>query len=188
MPQIIGTAGQSGGGCGAEGQGAGSMPCAAVAAFAERAAAGAAEQPAIGCGAVAAVVVVEHGDQDRRYRHDADGSFGLVLEAALFVAGAVAGPRRGGAGSGPGQGEQAPAAAGQVAVGQAAGGVAAAEVMTKPAVTIHQDAPVPEAARLIQSRKVKRRPVADDGGRLRGIVKPGRGAECLRASRPPDLG
>jgi CBS domain-containing protein len=51
-----------------------------------------------------------------------------------------------------------------------AAGVTAAEVMTKPAVTIHEDAPVAEAARLMQSRKVKRLPVVDDNGRLRGIL------------------
>jgi CBS domain-containing protein len=40
-----------------------------------------------------------------------------------------------------------------------AGGATAAEVMTKPAVTIHEDASVAEAARLMQSRKVKWLPV-----------------------------
>lgn len=51
-----------------------------------------------------------------------------------------------------------------------AAGVTAAEVMTKPAVTIDEDAPVAAAARLMQSRKVKRLPVVDDNGRLRGII------------------
>ncbi len=51
-----------------------------------------------------------------------------------------------------------------------AAGTTAAEVMTKPAVTVHEDARVGEAARLMQSRKVKRLPVVDDSGRLRGIV------------------
>ena len=51
-----------------------------------------------------------------------------------------------------------------------AAGVTAAEVMTKPAVTIHEDAPVAEAARLMQSRKLKRLPVVDDNARLRGII------------------
>jgi CBS-domain-containing membrane protein len=51
-----------------------------------------------------------------------------------------------------------------------AAGVCAAEVMTKPAVTIGGDAPVTEAARLMRLRKVKRLPVVDDDGRLRGIV------------------
>jgi CBS domain-containing protein len=51
-----------------------------------------------------------------------------------------------------------------------AAGTTAAEVMTKPAATIHEDAPVAEAARLMQSRKVKRLPVVDGNGRLRGII------------------
>jgi CBS domain-containing protein len=51
-----------------------------------------------------------------------------------------------------------------------AAGVTAAEVMTKPAVTIGQDAPIAEAARLMQSRRVKRLPVVDDNDRLRGII------------------
>ena len=51
-----------------------------------------------------------------------------------------------------------------------AAGVTAAEVMTKPAVTIGEDAPVAAAARLMQSRKIKRLPVVDDNGRLRGII------------------
>ena len=51
-----------------------------------------------------------------------------------------------------------------------AAGTCAAEVMTKPAVTIREDALVGEAARLMRSRKVKRLPVIDDSGRLRGIV------------------
>jgi CBS domain-containing protein len=51
-----------------------------------------------------------------------------------------------------------------------AAGLTAAEVMTTPPVTIHEDASVCEAARLMQSRKVKRLPVVDGNGRLRGIV------------------
>ncbi|HTZ26608.1 MAG TPA: CBS domain-containing protein [Streptosporangiaceae bacterium] len=51
-----------------------------------------------------------------------------------------------------------------------AAGVTAAEVMTKPAVTIHEDAPAAEAARLMQSHRVKRLPVVDENGRLRGII------------------
>jgi CBS domain-containing protein len=51
-----------------------------------------------------------------------------------------------------------------------AAGVTAAEVMTKPAVTIHEDAQILEAARLMQSRKVKRLPVVDGNDRLCGIV------------------
>ena len=51
-----------------------------------------------------------------------------------------------------------------------AAGVTAAELMTKPAVTIHEDAPVAQAARLMQSHKVKRLPVVDVNGQLRGII------------------
>jgi CBS domain-containing protein len=51
-----------------------------------------------------------------------------------------------------------------------AAGVTAAEMMTMPPVTIQEDAPVAEAARLMQSRKVKRLPVVDGNGRLRGII------------------
>ena len=50
-----------------------------------------------------------------------DRSLGLVLEATLLMAGSGAGPRLGGAGRGPGQGQRSPAAGGQVAVGQAQG-------------------------------------------------------------------
>jgi CBS domain-containing protein len=64
-----------------------------------------------------------------------------------------------------------------------ADGVTAAEVMTKPAVTISEDAPVAEAARLMQSRRVKRLPVVDDYGRLRGIVSR---ADVLSVFERPD--
>jgi CBS-domain-containing membrane protein len=64
-----------------------------------------------------------------------------------------------------------------------AAGVTAAEVMTKPAVTIGEDAPVAEAARLMQSRRVKRLPVVDDYGRLRGIVSR---ADVLSVFERPD--
>jgi CBS domain-containing protein len=64
-----------------------------------------------------------------------------------------------------------------------AAGVTAAEVMTKPAVTIREDAPVAEAARLMQSRRVKRLPVVDAEGRLRGIVSR---ADVLSVFERPD--
>jgi CBS domain-containing protein len=64
-----------------------------------------------------------------------------------------------------------------------AAGVTAAEVMTRPAVTIGQDAPVAEAAQRMQSRRVKRLPVVDDGGRLRGIVSR---ADVLSVFERPD--
>jgi CBS domain-containing protein len=50
-----------------------------------------------------------------------------------------------------------------------AAGVTAAELMSKPAVTIGPDASVAEAATMMYERRVKRLPVVDDG-RLVGIV------------------
>jgi CBS-domain-containing membrane protein len=64
-----------------------------------------------------------------------------------------------------------------------AAGVTAAEVMTKPAVTISEDSPVTEAAQLMQSRRVKRLPVVDEYGRLRGIVSR---ADVLSVFERPD--
>jgi CBS domain-containing protein len=64
-----------------------------------------------------------------------------------------------------------------------AAGATAAEVMTRPAVTIREEAPVPEAARLMQSRKLKRLPVVDAGGRLRGIISR---ADVLSVFERPD--
>ena len=46
----------------------------------------------------------------------------------------------------------------------------AADLMTKPAVTIGPDEPVTHAARLMYSHRVKRLPVAGEDGRLIGIV------------------
>jgi len=51
-----------------------------------------------------------------------------------------------------------------------AAAVVAADLMTKPAVTIGPQEPVSRAARLMYSRKIKRLPVVDDDGRLIGIV------------------
>ena len=51
-----------------------------------------------------------------------------------------------------------------------AGGVAAAELMTRPAVTVGPEATVAEAARLLRKHLVKRLPVVDPLGRLVGIV------------------
>ena len=48
--------------------------------------------------------------------------------------------------------------------------VTAADLMTKPPVTIGPDEPVTRAARLMYSRRVKRLPVTTDDGRLIGIV------------------
>jgi CBS domain-containing protein len=64
-----------------------------------------------------------------------------------------------------------------------AAGVTAAEVMTTPAITIGEDAPVTEAAQHMQSAKVKRLPVVDAHGRLRGIVSR---ADVLSVFERPD--
>jgi CBS domain-containing protein len=62
-------------------------------------------------------------------------------------------------------------------------GVTAAEVMTKPAVTIREDATVGDAARLMQSHRVKHLPVVDDDGQLRGIISR---ADVLSVFERPD--
>jgi CBS domain-containing protein len=61
--------------------------------------------------------------------------------------------------------------------------VTAADLMTKPPVTIGPDAPVTHAARLMYSRKVRRLPVTDGDGKLIGIVTV---ADVLSVYRRPD--
>jgi CBS domain-containing protein len=51
-----------------------------------------------------------------------------------------------------------------------AGGVTAQELMSTPAVTVHADATLGEAARIMARRRVKRLPVVDGVGMLEGIV------------------
>ncbi|MGW5653891.1 CBS domain-containing protein [Streptomyces humi] len=51
-----------------------------------------------------------------------------------------------------------------------AGGVTAGELMSAPAVTVHADATLAEAARIMVRRRVKRLPVVDGVGILEGIV------------------
>jgi len=46
----------------------------------------------------------------------------------------------------------------------------AEDLMTKPAITIHPDAPIPRAAALMHTHHIKRLPVVDPGGKLIGIV------------------
>ncbi|HTX85863.1 MAG TPA: CBS domain-containing protein [Streptosporangiaceae bacterium] len=46
----------------------------------------------------------------------------------------------------------------------------AAQLMTSPAVTIHPDATIPSAARLMTTHHVKRLPVVDSDGKLVGLV------------------
>jgi len=64
-----------------------------------------------------------------------------------------------------------------------AGGVTAADIMTRPAVTVTADEPVTSAARLMYSCKVKRLPVVDLDGHLVGIVSR---ADVLRVYARPD--
>lgn len=51
-----------------------------------------------------------------------------------------------------------------------AGALTAAELMTAPALTVEADATLAQAARTMARAKVKRLPVVDDSGMLRGIV------------------
>ncbi|MEU6379799.1 CBS domain-containing protein [Streptomyces sp. NPDC046909] len=51
-----------------------------------------------------------------------------------------------------------------------AGALTAGELMSAPAVTVHADATLPEAARIMALRKVKRLPVVNDVGMLEGVV------------------
>ncbi|MEW1653992.1 CBS domain-containing protein [Streptomyces sp. NPDC093707] len=51
-----------------------------------------------------------------------------------------------------------------------AGGLTAGELMSAPALTVHADAPLAQAARTMAHRSVKRLPVVDGRGMLQGIV------------------
>jgi CBS domain-containing protein len=51
-----------------------------------------------------------------------------------------------------------------------AGAVTAGELMTSPALTVHANATLAQAARIMAHEKVKRLPVVDDLGMLQGIV------------------
>jgi CBS domain-containing protein len=64
-----------------------------------------------------------------------------------------------------------------------AAGVTAAELMTKPPVTIGPGAPVAEAARLMRDRRVKRLPVINETGLLIGVISR---ADVLRVFARPD--
>ncbi|MEU6244089.1 CBS domain-containing protein [Streptomyces sp. NPDC047024] len=54
-----------------------------------------------------------------------------------------------------------------------AGAVTAGELMSTPAVTVHADATLPEAARIMAVKGVKRLPVIDAQGALVGVVSRG---------------
>jgi CBS-domain-containing membrane protein len=62
-------------------------------------------------------------------------------------------------------------------------GLTAADLMTRPAVTIGPDEPVSRAARLMYSKRVKRLPVISDDGTLIGIVTR---SDVLSVYRRPD--
>ena len=53
------------------------------------------------------------------------------------------------------------------------GALTAGDLMTTPAVSVHDDAPLTEAARIMARKRVKRLPVVDGEGRLAGIVSRG---------------
>jgi CBS domain-containing protein len=59
----------------------------------------------------------------------------------------------------------------------------AAELMTSPAITIHPDAPVGAAARLMNGHRIRRLPVVDPSGKLTGIVSR---RDLLRVFLRPD--
>ncbi|MFI2435923.1 CBS domain-containing protein [Streptomyces sp. NPDC018693] len=54
-----------------------------------------------------------------------------------------------------------------------AGGTTAGDLMSTPAVTVHADASLAEAARIMARRHVKRLPVVDGVGLLQGVVSRG---------------
>ena len=62
-------------------------------------------------------------------------------------------------------------------------GVTAGDLMTRPAITISPDASVPEAARIMYDRRVKRLPVVNAAGHLLGIVSR---ADVLAVFNRPD--
>ncbi|MDT0541678.1 MULTISPECIES: CBS domain-containing protein [Streptomyces] len=64
-----------------------------------------------------------------------------------------------------------------------AGAVTAEELMSAPAVTVHADATLAEAARIMAVRRVKRLPVVDGEGKLQGIVSRG---DLLKVFLRPD--
>lgn len=51
-----------------------------------------------------------------------------------------------------------------------AGGMTAADVMSTPAVTVHPDATLAQASRIMAQRNIKRLPVVNDEGLLEGVV------------------
>ncbi|KUJ66841.1 hypothetical protein ACZ90_32960 [Streptomyces albus subsp. albus] len=64
-----------------------------------------------------------------------------------------------------------------------AGALTADQLMSSPAVTVHENATLPQAARAMAIRGVKRLPVVDDGAKLVGIVSR---ADLLKVFLRPD--
>ncbi|QKV98560.1 CBS domain-containing protein [Streptomyces sp. NA02536] len=64
-----------------------------------------------------------------------------------------------------------------------AGAVTAGDLMSRPAVTIHSDATLAQAARIMAVRHVKRLPVVDESAMLQGIVSR---ADLLKVFLRPD--
>ncbi|MEV0412894.1 CBS domain-containing protein [Streptomyces sp. NPDC050448] len=64
-----------------------------------------------------------------------------------------------------------------------AGSLRAEQLMTTPAVTVHPDATLPQAARIMADRHIKRLPVVDADGTLKGIVSR---ADLLKVFLRPD--
>ncbi|MFS8204729.1 CBS domain-containing protein [Streptomyces sp. CWNU-52B] len=64
-----------------------------------------------------------------------------------------------------------------------AGALTAGELMSSPAVTVHPDATLAEAARIMARRRVKRLPVVDGIGLLQGVVSRG---DLLKVFLRPD--
>jgi len=175
MPQVVGAAGERGGGqVRAERGPAGSVPGAAVDRLAEHAAA---EQPAVGRAAVLVEVAAEHADQNGRDGDDADRAVGAVLEAPRLVRGPGAGPGTAGARAGRGEGQLPAAVPGQdeIAAAQGDGFFRAQRRVVRAAEERGQFRP--DAADLGQDRPDLRR--AGDGDRMDGDSGSGRA--------PPDL-
>ncbi|WP_055493922.1 CBS domain-containing protein [Streptomyces sp. TP-A0356] len=64
-----------------------------------------------------------------------------------------------------------------------AGGLTAGDLMSTPAITVHADVTLAQAARIMAVKRVKRLPVVDDEGMLRGIVSR---ADLLKVFLRPD--
>jgi CBS domain-containing protein len=64
-----------------------------------------------------------------------------------------------------------------------AGALTAGELMTAPAITVHSDSTLAQAARIMAQREVKRLPVVNDEGMLEGVVSR---ADLLKVFLRPD--